>query len=77
MKKSIILRTEINVFGYADEVEFRQTEESGAVRYDIYYKERWADGHITYPTYSHRRFKTADEGNKVFMEALADGYKRI
>lgn len=77
MIKSTILRTEINVYGYADEAEFRKTEENGVIRFDLYLKERWEDGHFTYPNYHHRRFKNADEGNKIYMDYLKEGYKLV
>lgn len=77
MRKSTILRTEINAYGYADEYEFRQTEENGLVRYDLYVTERWEDGHVTYPSHRHLRFKNAENGNKLFKEALANGFKRV
>ena len=75
--KSIVLRTKVNEYGYADEAEFRQTkEDDGSIRYDLWYVERWTDGHITYPSLRHRRFRSAEEGNRVYKDHL-NTYKRV
>ena len=76
MRQSTILRKN-TPYGYADEAEFRQTEENGVKRWDLYLKERWEDGHFTYPNFRHLRFHSADEGNKLYREYLADGFQRI
>lgn len=76
MVKSIILRRN-TPYGYADEAEFRQTEENGSKRWDLYLKERWEDGHYTYPSYRHLRFSSMNEGNEMYKKYLADGFQKI
>lgn len=72
------IREKFNEFGYAIEADFIQDRyDQGGTICELKLKERWEDGHFTYPAHSYKKFKNAEEGNKEYKKYLARGFALV
>lgn len=72
------IRGKFNKFGYADEVDFIQdNHDQGGKTYEMMRKERWEDGHFTYPTKHHLSFNNREEGNREYKKLITEGYEFV
>jgi len=69
------IRENFNEFGYAIEANFIQDQhDQGGMTYELILKERWEDGHFTYPSRRYKKFKNKEEGNEEYKKYLAKGF---
>lgn len=69
------LREPFNEFGYAIEADFVQDNyDQGGVAYMLMLKERWEDGHFTFPSSHYKKFKSKEEGNREYGKYLKEGF---
>ena len=72
------IREKFNEYGYAIEADFiRNQHDQGGTTYELMLKERWEDGHFTYPNHKYKKFKNAEEGNKAYKEYMKKGFVLI
>lgn len=79
MKRTITtIREDFNKFGYAIEADFvRDQYDQGGVTYELILKERWEDGHFTYPNHHYQKFHNKEDGNRKFKYFMSRGFKVI
>ena len=65
-------------FGYAFEIDFVTYRHDGKIEFYIKKKERWEDGHITFPPRYYTDLGTNKElGNAYYKQYLVEGFKLI